>query len=101
MVTSSRLDELLEVTTRLEASGARQSYVWCCCPTGFLEHTTGFLEHTVELAGGSMGAAARVCGRRLGFFGLTKETRDGCQRNQSNQIVVFCLPKHYGIYNFT
>jgi hypothetical protein len=94
MVAMLRPDELLEVTAGLEASGARQSCVWCCCPTGFLEHTA-------ELAGGSTGAAARVGGRRLGFFRLTKETRDGCQRNQPNQIVVFRVPKHYGIYNFT
>jgi hypothetical protein len=94
MVALSRPNELLEVTARLEASGARQSCVWCCC-------LVGFLEHTAELAGGSTGVAARVGGRRLGFFGLTKETRDGCQRNQPNQIVVFRLPKHYGIYNFT
>jgi hypothetical protein len=94
MVALSCPDELLEVTARLEASGARQSCVWCFCPAGFLEHTT-------ELAGGSTGAAARVGGRRLDFFGLTEETRDGCQRNQPNQIVVLCLPKHYGIYNFT
>jgi hypothetical protein len=94
MVASSRSDELLEVTARLEASGARQSCVWCCC-------LAGFLEHTAELAGGSKGAAARVGGRQLDFFGLTEETHDGCQRNQSNQIVVLRLPKHYGIYNFT
>jgi hypothetical protein len=57
----------------------RQGCIWCFCPTGFLQHTAG-------LAGGSAGAAARVSGRRLGFFGLTEETRDGCSWQRKHEM---------------